>query len=136
MSPGKQLIDTIWAHLLSKGYDVYDYLPAEDVSYPFVHLGDTFDDDNVRIKGLLRHEMTQRIDVYHTLKNRKELTEMFEYIKKYLRSLKETEKYTMRANIATSYIGKDDSTSTTYFRGFIEVEFLMTKKLEVINNGR
>ena len=130
MSPSKQVLDTIWAHLLSEGYDVYDYLPAEDVSYPFVHLGDTFDDDNRRIKGLLRNQVSQRIDVYHTLRNRKELTEMHEYIKSYLRSLKETKDYTVKLNTSiTSFIGKDDSTSTTYFRGFIEVEFLVTKKL-------
>lgn len=129
MSPSKQLIDTIWAHLLSKDYDVYDFLPAEDVDYPFVHLGDTFDDDNVRIKGLLRHQIAQRIDIYHTLKNRKELTEMYEYIKYYVRSLKETKDYMITGNIATSFIGKDDSTSTTYFRGHIEVDFLLTKKL-------
>lgn len=136
MSPSKQLLDTIWAHLLSKGYDVYDYLPAQDVSYPFVHLGDTFDDDNVRIKGLLRHQVSQRIDIYHTLKNRKELTEMYEYIKSYLRSLKETNDYTITANIATSFIGKDESTSTTYHRGHIEVDFLMTRKLGGNKHGR
>lgn len=130
MSPGKQLLDTVWAHLLAQGYDVYDYLPAKDVSYPFVHLGDTFDNDNRRIKGLLRSEVSQRIDVYHTLKNRNQLTEMHEHIKSYLRSLNETKDYTIKiSNPITSFIGKDDSTSTTYFRGFIEVDFLVTKKL-------
>jgi len=129
MSPSKQLIDTIWAHLLTKGYDVYDFLPAEDVAYPFVHLGDTFDNDNIRIKRLVRHEMAQRIDIYHTLKNRKELSEMYEYIKQYLRELEETNDYNVTSNIVTSFIGKDDSTSTTFFRGFIEVDFLMTRKL-------
>lgn len=130
MSPSKQLLDTIWSDLLQRGYDVYDYLPAENVSYPFVHLGDTFNNDNARIKGLLRHEITQRIDIYHTLKNRKELTEMYEYIKLYLRNLKETKDYTIKlSSPINSFIGKDNSTSTTYFRGFIEVDFLMTKKL-------
>lgn len=130
MSPGKQILDKIWDDLLAKGYDVYDYLPAKDVSYPFVHLGDTFDNDNERIKGLLRNEVTQRIDIYHTLKNRKQLTEMHEYIKSYLRSLHETKDYTVKlSNPITSFIGKDDSTSTTYFRGFIEVDFLVTRKL-------
>lgn len=130
MSPSKQVLDTIWAHLSSVGYDVYDYLPAKDVSYPFVHLGDTFDNDNRRIKGLLRSEISQRIDIYDTLKNRKQLTEMHEYIKEYLRSLQETKDYTVKiSNPITSFIGKDESTSTTYFRGFIEVDFLVTKKL-------
>ena len=130
MSPSKQSLDQIWSDLLKQGYDVYDYLPAKDVKYPFVHLGDTFDIDNPRIKGLLRHEVSQRIDIYHTLKNRKELTEMYEYIKSYLRSLKETKDYTIKlSSPINSFIGKDDSTSTTYLRGFIEVDFLMTKKL-------
>lgn len=130
MSPSKQLLDTIWSDLLQQGYDVYDYLPAEDVAYPFVHLGDTFDNDNARIKGLLRHEVTQRIDIYHTLKNRKELTEIYEHIKSYLRNLKETKDYTIKlSNPINSFIGKDNSTSTTYFRGFIEVDFLITRKL-------
>jgi len=130
MSPSKQLLDRIWSDLLKQGYDVYDYLPAKDVRYPFVHLGDTFDIDNPRIKGLLRHEVSQRIDIYHTLKNRKELTEMYEYIKSYLRNLKETKDYTVKlSSPINSFIGKDESTSTTYFRGFIEVDFLMTKKL-------
>ena len=130
MSPSKQLLDQIWADLLAQGYDVYDYLPAKDVKYPFVHLGDTFDIDNPRIKGLLRHEVSQRIDIYHTLKNRKELTEMYEYIKSYLRNLKETKDYTVKlSSPINSFIGKDESTSATYFRGFIEVDFLMTKKL-------
>jgi len=130
VSPSKQSLDQIWSDLLKQGYDVYDYLPAKDVKYPFVHLGDTFDIDNPRIKGLLRHEVSQRIDIYHTLKNRKELTEMYEYIKSYLRSLKETKDYTIKlSSPINSFIGKDDSTSTTYLRGFIEVDFLMTKKL-------
>jgi len=130
VSPSKQVLDTIWAYLAVVGYDVYDYLPAKDVSYPFVHLGDTFDNDDPRIKGLLRNSVTQRIDIYHTLKNRKELTEMFEEIKQYLRLLNNTKDYTVKLNSPiTSFIGKDDSTSTTYLRGFIEVEFLVMKKL-------
>lgn len=136
MSPSKQILDQIWSDLLKQGYDVYDYLPAKDVKYPFVHLGDTFDIDNPRIKGLLRHEVSQRIDIYHTLKNRKELTEMYEYIKSYLRNLKETKDYTVTlSSPINSFIGKDDSTSTTYLRGFIEVDFLMTKKLGGITYG-
>lgn len=130
MSPSKQVLDTIWVYLSSFGYDVYDFLPAKDVSYPFVHLGDTFDNDDPRIKGLLRSSVTQRIDIYHTLKNRKELTEMFEEVKRYLRTLKETKDYTVKLNRPiTSFVGKYDSTSTTYLRGFIEVEFLVMKKL-------
>jgi len=128
VSPSKQILDTVWAGLSE--YDVYDYLPAEDVKYPFIHLGDTFDNDNIRIKGLLRSGVAQRIDIYHTLKNRNELSSIFEHVKNYLRELKETKDYTVKLNSPiTSFIGKDNSTSTTYLRGHIEVEFLVTKKL-------
>lgn len=50
MSPEQRVYTKIRKIIEDKGYDVYDFLPSRDVSYPFVVLGNQF------IQNIKRHK--------------------------------------------------------------------------------
>lgn len=118
----QQLYDAVFLLSLNQGYKTVDYLPPKGFAYPFVFIGETFNQDAVTKSGLY-HNIQQRIHVYHTNRNRRELTSIVETIKKESRLLKRTENYYVNCRNAQSQILPDNTDTEPLLHAIIELEF-------------
>jgi hypothetical protein len=121
-SPQQQIFDAVFATSLKLGYDTYDYLPANQVAYPFVYVGEQFDQDQ-RTKTSLYGRVQQTIHFYHSYRKRRELTTMMDAFKTACRQLKRTENFLLAVKGINSRTLIDNSTSETLLHGIVEVEF-------------
>ncbi len=121
-SPQQQVFDAVYISSLNLGYATYDYLPANQVAYPFVFLGEQFDQDKAT-KSVIYGDVQQTIHVYHTHKKRRELTDIMNNIKASLRRLKNTDTYYVRVRNITAQTLPDNTTGEPLLHGIIEVEF-------------
>lgn len=122
-SPQQQIFDAVFLASLNLGYRTVDYLPASDFGYPFVFIGEQFDQDR-RTKTSLFGDVQQTIHVYHDRRHRREITTMINNIKTECRKLKHTENFYLKCKNINSQIRPDNSiTSESLLHGIIEVEF-------------
>lgn len=121
-SPQQQIYDACFRASLNLGYRTFDYLPANEVAYPFVFVGEQFDQDK-RNKSIIYGDVQQTIHIYHTYKNRSELTSMMNALKVECRRLKRTENFYATCKRITAQTIPDNSTGERLLRGIIEVEF-------------
>lgn len=121
-SPQQQLFDAVFAASLGLGYQTFDYLPANKVSYPFVFLGEQSDQDR-RNKSIIYGDIQQTIHIYHDYKKRRELTTMMDKLKVECRKLKHTENFNVTCKHITSQTIPDNSTAERLWHGIIEAEF-------------
>lgn len=121
-SPQQQLFDAIFRASLDLGYRTFDYLPANDAGYPFVFIGEQFDQDR-RTKQFLFGDVQQTIHVYNSIRNRRETTTMIDRLKVECRKLKRTENFYVTCKNVTGRIIQDDSTPNVLWHGIIEAEF-------------
>lgn len=121
-SPQQAIYDTVFLTSLNLGYSTYPYLPPDKTSYPFVYVGEQFDQD-LETKTSVYGLVTQTIHIYHTYRERRELTDMMNALKWEIRKLKRAESYRVAVrNINTQTI-MDDSTGQPLLHGIISVEF-------------
>ena len=120
-SPQQQIFDAIFLVSHQLGYATYNYLPANDVSYPFVYVGEQYDTD-LRTKTSVYGNVVQTIHIYHTYRNRRELTTMMNNIKTEIRKLKRTDNFYLILKGINSQTLPDNSTSVGLLHGIIEVE--------------
>src|SRR5690625_4591428 len=121
-SPQQQIFDAVFAASLELGYPTYDYLPANEASYPFVFVGEQFDND-IETKGPIYGHVTQTIHVFHNYRKRRELTTMMDKLKVACRKLKRTEHFYITCRSVNAQTLIDNSTSQPLLHGIIEVEF-------------
>ena len=121
-SPQQYIYDEVFLTSSNLGYDTYDYLPPGSTSYPFVFVGEQFDQD-VTTKSVIYGYVTQTIHVYHSHKNRRELTDMMNQIKASLRRLKSAGPYSLAIRSINAQTMMDDTTANPLLHGTIEVEF-------------
>ena len=122
-SPQQQIFDAVFAASLELGYPTYDYLPANEASYPFVFVGEQFDND-IETKGPIYGHVTQTIHVFHNYRRRRELTTMMNNLKTACRKLKRTENFYIACkNISTRTLVDETTRSQPLLHGIIEVEF-------------
>lgn len=122
MSPQLQIFNEVFKVCLALGYDTYDYLPAKDAKYPFVFIGEQFDQDRAT-KSIIYGRVQQRIHIYHDYKKRRELSTMMDSIKRELRKLKHTENFYVSVKNIESRTLPDNSTAQALLHGVIEVDF-------------
>lgn len=118
----QQLYDAVFLLSLNQGYKTVDYLPPKGFSYPFVFIGETFNQESQTKSGIY-HDIQQRIHVYHTIKNRRDLTNMVETLKKECHSLKRTDTFFINCKRAQSQIIPDNTDTEPLLHAIIELEF-------------
>lgn len=129
-SPQQQIFDEIFTLSMSLGFDTYEYLPAEGISYPFVFVGEQFSNDK-RTKRHLYGEVIQSVHIYAILKtsdqpqgiNRVEITDMIERLKEAMRSIRRTDGFYVRPHLFEDQTLLDTTTNVTLLHGVVEAGF-------------
>ena len=118
-SPQQQIYDAIFKACLQLGYRTFDYLPADDVAYPFVYVGEQSDQDR-DLKDIVIGNVQQTIHIYHHHRGRRELTDMMDNIKAEIRKLRHTETFFIRSANITAQTIPDNSSATPLLHGIID----------------
>lgn len=122
MSPQLQIYNAVFKASMQLGYDTYDYLPANDVKYPFVFVGEQSDQDR-RNKSIIFGDVQQTLHIYHDYKKRRDLTGMMDKLKVECRKLKHTENFNVAYKNITAQTMIDTTTDTPLLHGILDVEF-------------
>ena len=121
-SPQQQIYNEVYKVCLALGYPTFDYLPANDVGYPFVFIGEQFDQDKAN-KTIATGNVQQTIHLYHDYTRRGDLANMVVAIKSKLRELKHTKNFYISVNSINSRVIPDNTTAQSLLHGVIEVDF-------------
>lgn len=121
-SPQQQVFDEIFKISLGLGYRTFDYLPAKDEEYPFVFLGEQFDQD-IETKTAVYGLVQQTIHIWGDYRNRRQVTDMMNSLKYEIRRLKHTDNFYITCTSLRSQTMIDDSTGQPLLHGIMEVEF-------------
>lgn len=104
------------------GYVTYDYLPMDDVAYPFVFMGEDSSND-IPNKTAVHGSYNLRLHIYNDQKKRGTTSTMILNIKQALRELKHTQGFYVSVNDMGDEIRQDTTTSVPLSHGIIDVEF-------------
>jgi hypothetical protein len=121
-SPEQEIFDAIFSTCLNLGYRTYDYLPPNGTQYPFVYIGEVFQQDRHTKSGLFG-DIQVTVHIYNDRKKRKETTTMRDTIKNELYKLKRAGSINVMLKRGTGQILIDNSTSEPLLHGILELEF-------------
>lgn len=121
-SPQQQIFDSLYALSLEQGNDTYDYLPPSEAKYPFVHIGEQFDNDTAN-KTNVSGELTQFIHVYNVHEKRMETTSILNNLKHAVREIRHTETFYISVRGVRQRLIVDSSTPTPLLKGMLEIDF-------------
>lgn len=121
-SPEQRVFDAIFEVCQRLGYRVFDYLPAKETSYPFVYVGEIFQQDK-QTKSHLYGDIQATVHIYNDYKKRRETTSMRDNIKLEMYKVKNVDGMRLKLNRGTGQILIDDTTPETLLHGILELEF-------------
>lgn len=119
-SPQQQIFDAVFKTSENLGYRTFDYLPASEARYPFVFVGEQFDQDR-NLKDAVIGTVEQTIHVYEAQRNRRALTDMMDNLKREIRNLKRTENFYITLVGINARTIPDNSTPKPLWHGIIEI---------------
>lgn len=119
-SPQQAIYDAIFQTSLSLGYKTYPYLPAKDAAYPFVYVGEQFDNDR-NTKSAIYGDVIQRIHIYHDYRKRSELTGMMDSLKREVRKLRRADGFALNIKRINGQALIDTSATDPLYHGIVEV---------------
>lgn len=126
-SPEQELYDAIFQTCLSLGYRTYDYLPPDGTQYPFVFIGEIFQQDRHTKSGLFG-DIQVTVHIYNNYKERRETTTMRDNIKHSLYRLKQAGNIYVRLRGGTGQILIDDTGTAPKLHGILELDFTYTRR--------
>jgi hypothetical protein len=121
-SPEQEIFDAIYSTCLNLGYRTYDYLPPNETQYPFVYIGEVFQQDRHTKSGLFG-DIQVTVHIFNDRKKRKETTTMRDTIKNELYKLKRAGNINVMLKRGTGQILIDNSTTEPLLHGILELEF-------------
>lgn len=121
-SPQQQIFDAVFLLSLNLGYATYDFLPPKGAPYPFVYIGEQFDQDR-NTKTSVYGRVQQTVHVYDTVRNRRAVSDMADAIKAECRKLKRTDNFHITVKNISSQIGNESIGAEQLKHGIIEIDF-------------
>lgn len=126
MTETQELYDTIYFNLEQK-YVVYETLPDENASYPFVVLGE-IQKINSNWKTALGTQITLTIDVWGDSDSRFSVDSIMSDIESVRRVITKHYTFTKRIADSDSQLLHDDSTEQDLLHGIITLTFALNRK--------
>lgn len=121
-SPQQQIYDAIYTSLLALFPGrVYDYLPGESTPYPFVTLGEQYEQDQ-ETKTAIIGKTQITLHQWGDYRQRRQLTDIQQSIKNAVRVIKRTEDFTVRVKVLSGRVIQDNSTNERLYHGILELE--------------
>lgn len=121
-SPEQEVFDAIFATCLRLGYRTFDYLPADGTAYPFVYVGEIFQQDRHTKSGLFG-DIQATVHIYNDRKKRRDTTTMRDTIKRELYKVKRAGNINLTLRRGTGQILIDNTTPEPLLHGVLELEF-------------
>ena len=123
ISPQQEIFTAVKTVCINLGYNTYDYLPMENVPYPFVFVGEDSSMD-IPNKTAIHGTYFLTIHVYHNdYKKRGTTSTIMMNIKHALRELNHTQSFYIPINKISDQIVTDNTTNAPLLHGVIDVEF-------------
>lgn len=126
-SPEQEVFDAIFIESQNLGYRTFDYLPPGNTEYPFVFIGEIFQQDRHTKSGLFG-DIQATVHVYNHYRDRRETTTMRDSIKHAMYQKKQAGSINLTLKRGTGQIIIDDSFSQTLLHGILELEFTFTRR--------
>lgn len=120
-SPQQIIYDALFQISLSLGYRTYPFLPAKETSYPFVYVGEQFDNDR-NTKSIVYGDVMTRLHIYHDYRKRSELTGMMDNLKHEIRKLKRAEGFAINVKRINAQTVLDTTAPDALYHGIVEVD--------------
>jgi len=123
-APDIQLFNAVFNKSLALGYTTIDYSHVKyDGPYPFVHVGETTDNDIVDNKQVITANLAQTVHIWSYANNRAKHSEMVFALKQALRGLSKLENYYLRYETLNANTIYDNSTDDDLLHSIITAEY-------------